>query len=123
MIYKCGKPPSAPDLGIPAAMPMIRVMAILLCFGAAACADGSENPTAAPSAPLTTRSVEKNNANDCVPELYAYTSVLTLAKRLGSAGDVYRDALDDLKDQLVDCLTDAPADLVPVRKGRTSPTL
>jgi hypothetical protein len=97
-------------------------MAILLCLGTAACAD-SDKPTAAPSAPLTTRSVEKNNASDCVPELYAYTSVLTLAKRLGSAGDVYRDALDDLKDQLVDCLTDTPADLVPVRTGRTAPKL
>ena len=58
----------------------------------------------------------QEDAPDCVPELYAYMSVLTLAKKLGPEGDLYYDALIDLRDQLVDCLTDQPAQLIEVHR-------
>ncbi|HLI12938.1 MAG TPA: hypothetical protein VKY65_15200 [Alphaproteobacteria bacterium] len=57
-----------------------------------------------------------------MPELYAYTSVVSLAKQLGPDSDVFADALSDLREQLVDCLTAPPADLTPVaHRGASGP--
>jgi hypothetical protein len=63
-------------------------------------------------------------ASDCIPELYAYTSVVSLAEKLGPDRDVFDDALIDLREQLVDCLTDQEGDVVPIHQpaGRPDPT-
>ncbi len=52
-------------------------------------------------------------------EVYAYVSVATLAQKMGSDADVFQDALDDLRQQLVDCLESPPPDLIPVNQRRS----
>ena len=96
---------------------MRHLLPILVCLGCAACATANAPRSIRPP-PMVFGSdaPPQEDAPDCIPELYAYTSVLTLAKKLGPQGDLYDDALIDLRDQLVDCLTDQPAQLIEVHR-------
>ena len=99
---------------------MRHVLPILVCLGCAACAT-ADAPGSIQRPPTVHGSdaPPQEDAAGCIPELYAYTSVLTLAKKLGPQADVYDDALIDLRDQLVQCLTDQPAQLIEVhRRGQ-----
>jgi len=81
-----------------------------------------DKPIQASSKAVGAGSPDQADDGDCMAELYAYTSVLTLARKMGPNRDVYDDALGDLRDQLVDCLTDPPPDLYQVRKSGNNNT-
>ena len=63
------------------------------------------------------------DAADCIPELYAYTSVVSLAEKLGPDRNVFDDALIDLREQLVDCLTDQEGDVLPIHQPGGRPAV
>jgi hypothetical protein len=54
--------------------------------------------------------------SDCVPELYAYTSVVSLAKKLRSDHDVFDETLTDLREQLIACLSDQEGKVIPIHQ-------
>jgi len=105
----------------------MKPIALLFCLLAAACAAPPEStstaaPAAAASANPKARQADKPSSSDtaaCMPEVYAYVSVATLAQKMGSEADVFQDALDDLRQQLVDCLESPPPDLIPVNQRRS----
>jgi len=106
---------------------MMKPIALLFCLLAAACAAPPEStsttaPAAAASANPKARQADKPLSSDtaaCMPEVYAYVSVATLAQKMGSEADVFQDALDGLRQQLVDCLESPPPDLIPVNQRRS----
>ena len=106
---------------------MMKPIAWLFCLLAAACAAPSESTSTAPAAAVTSASpraphADKPPSSDtaaCMPEVYAYVSVATLAQKMSSDADVFQDALDDLRQQLVDCLESPPPDLIPVNQRRS----
>ena len=89
-------------------------------LGAAACvAEGDSGTPRNPVTPAPPKPPYAADMEACMPEIYAYTSVVDLARRMGRDSDVFDDAIGDLRDQLIDCLTYQPADLIPIsRRGR-----
>jgi hypothetical protein len=56
----------------------------------------------------------------CILDFYAYLRVASLAQELGSYGNVFADALDDLQDQLADCLSDPDVlDVISIPERRS----
>ncbi len=106
---------------------MMKPTAWLLCLLAAACAAPSESTSTAPAAVAAGASPRAPNADKplssdtaaCMAEVYAYVSVATLAQKMGADADVFQDALEDLRQQLVDCLESPPPDLIPVNQRRS----
>ena len=95
---------------------MRRVLALLICLDIATCtAVEPPFPTGNPHAVSVPGRLPQADADDCIPELYAYTSVVSLAEKLGPDRDVFDHALIDLREQLVDCLTDQEGDVLPIR--------
>lgn len=94
---------------------MKRILALLICLDIAACTV-AEPPVPAGNthAVSVPGRLPQADSGDCIPELYAYTSVVSLAEKLGSDRDVFDDALIDLREQLVDCLTDQKGDVLPI---------
>ena len=100
---------------------MKRILALLVCLDIAACTVAEPPvPAGNPHALSIPGRLPRADAGDCIPELYAYTSVVSLAEKLGADRDVFDDALIDLREQLVDCLTDQEGDVLPIhqRAGR-----
>jgi predicted outer membrane protein len=108
---------------------MMKPIAWLFCLLAAACAAPSESTSTstAPAAAATSANPRVSNTGKplssdtaaCMSEVYAYVSVAALAQKMGSEADVFQDALDDLRQQLVDCLESPPPDLIPVNQRRS----
>jgi hypothetical protein len=96
---------------------MKRILTLLICLEIAACT-AAEAPLSAgiPHTVSVPKRLSQAHADDCIPELYAYTSVVSLAEKLGPDRDVFDDALIDLREQLVDCLTDQEGDVLPIRR-------
>src|SRR5512132_833257 len=95
---------------------MKRIFALLVCLDIAACTVAEAPvPTGNPHAVSVPGRLPQADADDCIPELYAYTSVVSLAEKLGPDRDVFEHALIDLREQLVDCLTDQEGDVLPIR--------
>ena len=100
---------------------MKRILALLICLGVAACtAAGASMPSANLYVLSIPERAWQTDAGDCIPELYAYAGVVNLAKQLGRDRKVFDDALTDLRDQLVDCLTDQEGDVLPIRQPGVS---
>jgi hypothetical protein len=96
---------------------MKRILALLICIDIAACtAVEAPMPATNPHVVSVPGRLPQADADDCIPELYAYTSVVSLAEKLGPDRDVFDDALIDLREQLVDCLTDQEGDVLPIRR-------
>lgn len=102
-----------------------RVLALLMCVEIAACTAAEPSvPGLNPHVISVPERLPHAEAGDCIPELYAYTSVVSVAEKLGPDRDVFDDALIDLREQLVDCLTDQQGDVIPIHQsaGRPDPT-
>lgn len=56
-----------------------------------------------------------NSVEECTPEIYAYFKVEMLAENLEADADVFAQALDDLGEQLHDCLNGSNAEIAPGR--------
>ena len=101
---------------------MKRILALLICLDIAACtAVEAPVPAGNPQVVSVPGRLPQADAGDCIPELYAYTSVASLAKKLGPDRDVFDDALIDLREQLVDCLTDQEGDVLPIHQPAGRP--
>ena len=92
------------------------------------CAAGFARPNAAtPSAPVPPApdpdAPPSNARADCMTEAYAFASVAALARDLGSDATVFDDALDDLRQQLVECLAGPPAGVIAAKLRRRRPRL
>ena len=61
-----------------------------------------------------TRPEFASTQGSCVLDVYAYLRVADLAWELGADGNVFLNALDDLRDQLAACLGGATASALPV---------
>jgi hypothetical protein len=98
-------------------MPVKHVLLVFAFLAVAGCTSAGPDKSIQPTAKaLGAGSPDQADDGDCIAELYAYTSVLTLARKMGSDRDVYDDALGDLRDQLVDCLTNPPPDFYQVHQ-------
>ena len=94
---------------------MKSTLIFVICVDIAACTAAEPPvPGGNPHAVSAPGWVSQTDSGDCIPELYAYTSVVSLAEKLGSDRDVFDDALIDLREQLVDCLTDQKGDVLPI---------
>ena len=101
---------------------MKRILALLVCLDIAACTVAEAPvPAGNPHAVSVPGRLPQADAGDCIPELYAYTSVVSLAEKLGSDREVFDDALVDLREQLVDCLTDQEGDVLPIHQPAGRP--
>ncbi|HLI14210.1 MAG TPA: hypothetical protein VKY65_21660 [Alphaproteobacteria bacterium] len=73
------------------------------------------DPRRAPPSAALPRTIGPDDVAACSAELYAYVSVGALAEQLGPDADVFDAALNDLHDQLQDCLTAPAGDLLDVK--------
>lgn len=98
---------------------MKPLASLLLCLGVAACSTAN---LSAEQANPHLRSVSaqdwESDEDDCIPELYAYAAVVSLANHMQHDRDVFDDAIADLREQLADCLTDQDGEVVPIQQRR-----
>jgi hypothetical protein len=76
----------------------------------------SPAPTSASELAAGLKTERFSRLSDCVPEFYAYTSVVSLAKKLRSDYDAFDETLTDLREQLIDCLSDQEGKVIPIHQ-------
>jgi hypothetical protein len=100
----------------PKKSPLREAVAISAVLALCSCAEVSQ-PTEPPLLPAAVKMFPQ-----CMRQMQAFIDITTLAKSYGRDWQLFDDAIDDLREQVLDCIEDARPPIQPANEARRGPS-